>query len=1242
MLYSIIAKLFGFATGPSPDELANRVERCLRMDDPNDVDEVVSLHYDALEYYSATHDQRGLLCQGNSQDLDKAITFYREALALQPVGCPDRSTSFNNLGSGLSTRFKHRGNDQDLDEAITLHKEALSLRLVGHPGPDLSSALNNLCNDLFTRFSHRGYDQDLDEAIALCREALSLHPVGHPDRFKLLHNLGTQLYIRFKHQSKHQDLDEAIMLGREALSLCPVGHPARDTSLNTLANQLSTRFECQGNDQDLDEAIMLDREALSLRSVSHPDRFMSLNNLGNDLSTRFARRGDEQDLDEATMLHREALTLCSVGHPDRSMSLNNLGNNLSTRFKLRGNDQELDEAIMLQREALASRPVGHSKRSMSLKSLGFGLFTRFTSRGNDQDLDEAISLYREALPFCPVGHPDRSMSLNNLGFGLSTRFASRGSDQDLNEAITIHTEALTLRPVGHPDRHMSLTNLALALVNHFKHRGNDQDLDKAIAFLREALAPKAVDCPDRSTSLYNLGSGLATRFDHRGNDQDLDEAITLCREALSLHPVGHPDMSMSLNNLAVVLSTRFEHRGDDQDLDEAIALHREALRFRPVGHPDRFMSLNNLGSQISTRLDHQRGSDRYLLDEAIALYREALASCPVNHPHRCSSLTNLGHGFSARFKHRGNGQDLEEAIILHREALSLCAVGHPDRSSSLKNLGNVLLIRFEHRHNVEDLNDALENFRCALALLKPCDPHQLAVHQSLATAYLLSHQSGLDGTGEDTNNVNVVMHHIKAAANAVSGGLLSRLRASLRWVHHAEEYTHCTLLEAYATSMSLLDAHMSATASASSRYNVMKAFPNTLAVDAAGDVCHAVELLEQGRTLIWTQMARLRTPLDSLQEPDNHAKAVRKKFLDLSSLLNNPPANHSEGTRKVDIEAEATRYRRLVEDWNTTVEEIRKLEGLSRFLLPPLFSELQNAARDGPIIVLIASKASCDAIIIPQEQPPVHTVSVRLVVALRQAVQKEAGPKGTQPRLTKTLRELWADVVEPVVDHLGRFARRGSRIWWCPTSFFNFLPLHAAGEYKRGGKSVSQLYVSSYTPSLTALIRARTSHDRSLSASFAAIGQNHPPQHSLPLESVEPELELVQSLLPRTVSFTKVTSGESTKSRALRTLRDNQWLHFACHGTQNFVEPFKSALLMRDQPLPLIDIAQTDLSRHEFAFLSACDTAAGDLKTPDEVIHLAAGLQFAGVKSVIGTFWSVNDHTTSCSGAAQSSSVVGL
>ncbi|KAG1763709.1 hypothetical protein EDD22DRAFT_1050093 [Suillus occidentalis] len=36
-------------------------------------------------------------------------------------------------------------------------------------------------------------------------------------------------------------------------------------------------------------------------------------------------------------------------------------------------------------------------------------------------------------------------------------------------------------------------------------------------------------------------------------------------------------------------------------------------------------------------------------------------------------------------------------------------------------------------------------------------------------------------------------------------------------------------------------------------------------------------------------------------------------------------------------------------------------------------------------------------------------------------------------------------------------------------------------------------------------------------------------------------------------------------------------------------------------------------------------TAVGDEKTPDEVIHLAAGLQFSGFKSAIGTLWQVDD-----------------
>ncbi|KAG1820883.1 CHAT domain-containing protein [Suillus subaureus] len=514
----------------------------------------------------------------------------------------------------------------------------------------------------------------------------------------------------------------------------------------------------------------------------------------------------------------------------------------------------------------------------------------------------------------------------------------------------------------------------------------------------------------------------------------------------------------------------------------------------------------------------------------------------------------------------------------------------------------------------------------------------------LAKVYLSFHHSVLDdtGAGEDNDSLNAAMHHLKAAANVVSGGPLSRLRASLHWVTDAHQHSHATELEAYATSMQLLDAYMSTTASVSSRHNIMKDFPSTLVVEAAscairsGDVYHAVELLEQGRTIIWTQMTRLRTPLDSLQNRSDHTAALMKKFRNLSSLLDKPPANYPEAAPRVYVEAEETRYRCLVKDWNRTVEEIWKIESLSCFLLPPLFSDLQDAARDGPIIVLIASKSSCHAIIIPYNQPPTSIQLptnfgklVRLVLTLQGAIKKDASPKKNQTALIKALRELWHDVVRPVVENLGGFTRRGSQIWWCPTSLFSFLPLHAAGEYRANGESLSQQYISSYTPSLTALTRARRSHDRSLSVSFAAIGQNRPAGASFTLGGVEPELDMVLSLLPPppTVFSTKVTSVDATKSRALCALRDNTWLHFACHGAQKFPEPFKSAFLMRDHPLSLLDITQMDLSQHQFAFISACETAVGDPTTPDEVIHLAAGLQFAGVKSVVGTLWKVNDST---------------
>ncbi|KAG1842271.1 CHAT domain-containing protein [Suillus subalutaceus] len=1181
-------------------------------------------------------------------------------------------------GHRLLTWYHRTQNSRDLDQSIKHFGSALDICPTDHPCH--TAALFNLATAKFVSCQADGRHLDLDIPINLFQDALDLRPADHPDRSITQLHLAIALLSRFMkrgfqaeaytaQEDEPRVLDEVISFHYDALGYYNSGHACRGQLLGNLAVMLETRFERRGNEEDLDQAIALQRDGLALCPVGHTDWSWSLNNLANGLSFRFQHRGNDEDLDQAIALHMEALALRPVDHTNRSISLNNLATQISSRFKHRGNDKDLDQAIALHREALALRPVGHTDWSLSLSNLADQLCSQFEHRGNNEDFDEAIALHREVLALCPVGHTDRSSSLRSLADGLSLRFQHRGNNKDLDQAIALHMEALALRDTFPHNTQYSRVRALHAFLrlsalcrtaSRSIHPLSNQSLGMSLfgraethlywlsTFLIcacQVVIPTPVGHTDRSHSLNSLAAQLSSHFEHRGNDRDLDQAIALHREALALRPVGHTNRSQSLNNLAIQLSYHFEHRGNDEDLDQAIALHREALALCPVGHTDQFKSLNNLATPLSIHFEH-RGNDADL-DQAIALQREAMALRPVGHIGRSISLNNLANQLFFCFHHQGNDGDLDEVIALNRDVLDLRPVSHTDRSASLNNLANQLSSRFKHQHNREDLDQSQDNLRCALTLLTQHDPRQLKVHESLAKVYLSFHHSGLDGTGagEDAESLNAALHHLKAAANVVSAGLLLRLRASLRWVRHARQNSHGTELEAYASSMQLLDAYMSTTASVSSRHNIMKDFPNTLAVDAAscalrsGDVCHAVELLEQGRTIIWTQMTRLRTPLDDLQIHGDHAAALMKKFRDLSSLLDKPPANYPEATSRVDVEAEETQYRRLVKDWNGAVEEIRKIEGYSRFLLPPLFSGLQDAARDGPIIVLIASESSCDAIIIMHKQPPTsirlptnHVKLQTLVVTLQEAIDQEAGPKGNQPALTKALRELWGNVVRPVVENLGGFAPRGSRIWWCPTSFFNFLLLHAAGEYRVNGESLPQQYISSYTPSLTALMKARRRHDRCPSVPFAAIGQNLPDGASFTLDGVEPELELVRSLLPPSpeVSFTKITSVDATKSRALRALRDNTWLHLSCHGTQKFDEPFNSAFLMCDQPLSLLDITQMDLSRHQFAFLSACETAVGVPATPDEVIHLAAGLQFAGVKSVVGTLWKVNDNTVQC------------
>lgn len=79
--------------------------------------------------------------------------------------------------------------------------------------------------------------------------------------------------------------------------------------------------------------------------------------------------------------------------------------------------------------------------------------------------------------------------------------------------------------------------------------------------------------------------------------------------------------------------------------------------------------------------------------------------------------------------------------------------------------------------------------------------------------------------------------------------------------------------------------------------------------------------------------------------------------------------------------------------------------------------------------------------------------------------------------------------------------------------------------------------------------------------------------------------------------------------------------HFACHGEQDRTDPLESGFLMADSKFTVAHLMEMDLKPAFLAILSACETAKGDANQPDQVIHLAAALLFAGFPSVVATMW---------------------
>ena len=1184
---------------------------------------------DVLAVLARLHWARYQVLPEDPADLGLALGFYGMLAGRVPERIPDEVQILLSVirgkvpggadrlvldGAIAFDEYQRTRHPEVLDAAVTAFRYAVAAALPGHAG--LGGILSALGASLYARFERAGAAADLDAAIDAGRRAVDLTPPGDPDLAGILSNLGNSLRARFGRAGVAADLDAAIDAGRRAADLTPPGDPDLGRILSNLGASLATRFGRAGDAADLDAAIDAGRRAADLTPPGRPDLATCLSNLGSSLRTRFERAGVAADLDAAIDAGRRAVDLTPPGDPDLAGRLSNLGASLRTRFGWAGDAADLDAAIDAGRRAVDLSPPGDPDLAGRLSRLGVFLAARFERAGDAADLDAAIDAGRRAVDLTPPGHPDLAGRLSNLGNSLADRFERAGDAADLDAAIDAGRRAADLTPPGQPDLPSILSNLGASLHARFERAGDDADLDAAIDAERRAVDLTPPGHPDLAGRLSNLGSSLRTRFERAGDAADLDAAVDAGRRAADLTPPGDPDLAGIMSNLGASLRARFERAGDDADLDAAIDAGRRAVGLTPPGHLTLAGHLSNLAASLTTRFE--RAGDAADLDAAVDADRRAVVATPPGNPHLARYLSNLGASLATRFKRVGDDADLDAAIDAQRRAADLTPPGHPGLAGYLSNLGDSLRTRFERAGDDADLDAAIGCWRHASSKVPTGTPG------------VRLFAAGMWGV---------------AAANA------GRTREAV---------------EGFAVAVGLLPTAAWHGLDRATREERLAQFAG-LATDAAACAILdarpelAVELLEQGRSVLWTQALNLRSDLTRLAE---NAADLAERLDSIRAILDSPlpeappplpgrAAGSGPDLGRARQQQDAVDLRRRkAREWDEVLAQVRALPGFEHFLTAIPYADLASVAVDGPVVIVNASDRGCHALIVDAASEHVRVVSlpdlnrdeaVGHANAMLRALAGAADPRRAfQDRerdrhaVLDILAWLWEVIAEPVLTALGHTSppEDGSpwpRVWWCPTGPLTMLPIHAAGHHPRlrtaAGSStdcVLDRVISSYTPILTALARARQPAG---AAPVRQLTVGMPTTPSLrPLPAVPVELKVLARHFPPGRANHQLTGPQATRADVLTAMAAHSWVHMACHAGQQHADPDRSGFALWDATLTITDLAAAQPThRRDLAFLSACQTATGSVRHVDEAIHLAAAMQFLGYRHVIATMWTIAD-----------------
>ena len=818
-----------------------------------------------------------------------------------------------------------------------------------------------------------------------------------------------------------------------------------------------------------------------------------------------------------------------------------------------------------------------------------------------------------------------------LGRANSTAGLGHGAWQLVRwpEAVQCYENALAIRREVAPDSMVvssSLLMLATAYANTGDLAAADRCLVEALAIHRRRLPGHAAEA-----NILNMLGVHASKAGHQLKAQQYFEDALRLKQAQSPESMA---VAFTLNNLAAVARLR-------GDLAQAERYNLHALKIKQAAEPDSVSlarTLYNVGQIAMARRDFPAAAD-YLSKALQILERKA----PRTREH-ADCLEQLGN--LARLENK-----FAEAEARHQESAAIRKQAANDPLDQIRMRLTLGAIRMESG----DLTQAEAHYRAALNQAREIVPASLYAARSFRGLGETCLRRGDLAAAEPL--LDQARQIVAATAPlSIEEAVIEHLRGDLR---RRQDRLRDALV-CYERAVAALEGQLEKLGGSR---EVAEAFAAEYAVFYK-DVLELKLLLNDPRGAFDTlERYRARSLLAMMAERDldfsrdapvellerlETARARSREAQDVLMQLNpdQEPERVSEFQRQL---AERRREQALVWD------EIRRVSPRLAALRTPATLTLDEVAGVvGPDTLFLSYAVNDRAthlFALLNGQLRVETIPVgrqQVHESVEYFLAQLSNPASRKTRLMGRAHALYQQYVAPVDD----LVRRSRRILVCPDGPLHMLPFAALGPTTR--RYLIEEKPVSYAISATVFAEGTEKATRRVSRPMVLFGDpaypgkadGSPAARLLrwvlrddavpPLPASRDEVREIAALYPD--AHVAYLGPDASEERVKSLDRQPGYVHFACHGFYDPVNPMDSGLLLaipeeengeRDNGfLQVWEVFESVRLDAEQVSLSACETARGRELGGEGLVGLNRSFLYAGARTVMSTLWSVADAST--------------